>query len=134
MADLMERLRASGPHRIRLCGVPLVLVVLPACDGGRVCCAPSPPPSALRVTTVTTGGDIDPDGYTVVAMHYQAGLDSLSSPIDANGTIVLYLNPVTYWVSLEDVRANCLVVDPHPCSVGLAQGETVATTFEVRCE
>jgi hypothetical protein len=94
---------------------------------------PQPPSSALRLTTITTGDDIDPDGYTVVAMRHHVGLDSLSHAAEANGTIVWELSPVTYWISLEDVQANCLVRDDNPRSIAIVEGDTVSTTFAVRC-
>lgn len=123
----------GGCSGARLCGVLLALIALAACDGGRACCAPPPLASALRVTTITTGESVDPDGYTALAMRYHIGLDSLSHSIEVNDTIVMTLNPVTYWISLEDVQANCLVLDSNPRSVDIPEGDTASTTFEVRC-
>jgi hypothetical protein len=72
-----------------------------------ICCAP-PLLGFLRVTTVTTGANIDPDGYTLVARPQIAGRDSLTQPIDVNATITWELEPATHAVRLKDVQSNCL--------------------------
>ena len=97
-----------------------------------VCCGP-PPLGVLRVSTVTTGATIDPDGYTLVTRPQIAGRDSLTRPIGANATINWELEPATHAVRLKDVQSNCLPSGDNPRLITIARGDTVSTTFIVSC-
>jgi hypothetical protein len=87
----------------------------------------------LHVTTVTTGVNLDPDGYMVVTRPQNAGRDSLSRPIGINETFVWDLEPTTHRVELSGVESNCIPSGNNPRSVTLAVGSSVSTTFDVNC-
>jgi hypothetical protein len=79
------------------------------------------------VSAVTTGADLDPDGYSVVV----AG--GTPRAIGVNGTItVTGIATGARSVELTGVAANCTVAGDNPRSVTVTAG-TVSTTFEVTC-
>jgi hypothetical protein len=81
------------------------------------------------VVTSTGGGDLDPDGYTVVVA------DTLSQAIGLDDQVTF--SPVTpgdLAVQLTDVAANCVVIGDNPRIVSVPFNETVSTTFEVECD
>jgi len=82
----------------------------------------------LAVTTVSTGDDIDADGYTV-------SLDGgAAQAIDVNGTLtVTGLDAGDHAVELADVAANCTVVGDNPRTVAITAGGTAQTRFDVTC-
>ena len=82
----------------------------------------------LAVTTVTTGDDIDADGYTV---SVDAGA---TQAIDANGTLsVTGLDAGDHSVELGDVADNCTVAGDNPRTVAVTAGGTATTQFDVAC-
>ena len=82
----------------------------------------------IGVTTVTTGDDIDADGYTLSVDGNNAGA------IGVNATTVLPdLSPDTYSVELTGVAANCAVANDNPRDVVVTAGATENTTFNVAC-
>jgi TolB protein len=88
------------------------------------------PPStgSLEVSSVTTGSDIDADGYTVTV---DAGS---SQAIDANGTVTFSnLSSGDHEVALSGVAANCTVAGDNPRTVTVVAGSTASTTFSVSC-
>ena len=103
-------------------------VIVPASD----CCGP-PPLGTLLLTTVTTGVNVDPDGYTVVTKPQIAGRDSLSRPVGINAAIYWDLEPTTHTVRLTDIQSNCVSTGDNPRSISIPVGDTVSTTFEVSC-
>ncbi len=83
---------------------------------------------ALEVITSTGGGDLDPDGYTVVV----AG--TLSAAMGLNDVVIFDpLTPGDVVVELTNVAANCVVSGDNPRAVSVATSDTVSTTFEVEC-
>jgi len=82
----------------------------------------------LAVTTVSTGDDIDADGYTV-------SVDSgAAQDIDANGTLtVTGLDAGDHTVELGDFAANCLVAGDNPRTVAVTAGGTATTQFDIEC-
>jgi Tol biopolymer transport system component len=84
---------------------------------------------SVEVTTVTTGVDIDPDGYTVSV----AG--GTGQAIDVDGTITV--SGVVHGdrtVQLANLQSNCSVVNgDNPRTVTVPGEGTVQTTFEVSC-
>jgi len=84
---------------------------------------------SVQVTTVTTGIDIDPDGYTVSV----AG--GTGQAIDVNGTITV--SGVVHGdrtVQLLNLQSNCSVVNgDNPRTVTVPGEDVVQTTFEVTC-
>jgi Tol biopolymer transport system component len=89
---------------------------------------PAPPPGAIRVTSATTGVDLDPDGYSV-SVDGGAGV-----PIGANGAITISgLQPGAHTVRLDGVAANCDVTNLNPQTVSVTSGETAEVAFAVTC-
>ena len=118
--------------RYSLRALPVVGMVLLAACRDAPSCAP-PPVGVLRVTTVTVGTNIDPDGYTLEVRPQVAGRDSVTQAIGVNETFNWELGPGTFAVALQDVQSNCLVQDENPRSITLVTGATVSTTFTVSC-
>jgi Tol biopolymer transport system component len=84
---------------------------------------------SVQVTAVTTGVDIDPDGYTVSVDGGTA------QAIGVDGTIVI--SGVVHGertVQLLNLQSNCSVVNgSNPRTVTVPGEGTVETTFEVSC-
>jgi hypothetical protein len=82
----------------------------------------------LEVTTVSTGDDIDADGYTVAVDGGTA------QAIGANETLtVTDVTVGDHDVQLGDVAANCTVAGDNPRTVAVSAGGTAATQFDVTC-
>lgn len=89
---------------------------------------PSPPTTGqVGVTTVTTGDDIDADGYTLT-------VDGVAdAAIGVNAVIIIPdLTAGTYSIGLDDVAFNC-VVQNNPRDVVVTAGLTENTQFDVAC-
>ena len=110
---------AIQPSHARMLLLPLLL--LAACDttGPRG-------QGALRVTTVTTGADLD-DQYELAGPVGGVAIGSNASvvwaPLDAG----------EMGVELYDVADNCTVRDANPRTLSIRAGDTVATTYRVEC-
>jgi hypothetical protein len=89
---------------------------------------PAPPTTgAIGVTTVTTGDDIDADGYTLSVDGNNGGA------IGVNAVVVIPdLTPGTYSIGLNGVAANCAVQN-NPRDVDVTAGLTENTQFDVAC-
>jgi len=89
---------------------------------------PAPPTTgAIGVTTVTTGDDIDADGYTLNVDGNNGGA------IGVNDVVVIPdLTPGTYSIGLSGVAANCAVQN-NPRDVDVTAGLTENTQFDVTC-
>jgi hypothetical protein len=86
-------------------------------------------PSAIEVSTETTGDDADASGYTVTVDG------DLSEPIDPNGTVSFpALEAGDYAVELTGVQANCSVEGDNPRTVSVAEGDTASTAFSISCQ
>ncbi|MGD2124423.1 MAG: hypothetical protein PVJ76_22030, partial [Gemmatimonadota bacterium] len=85
-------------------------------------------PGAIQVTTVTTGSDLDSDGYTVTIDQSAAGAIQIND-------IQTYSNLTagTYSVSLTGLADNCTVNGQSPRDVTVNPGATAQTTFNVTC-
>src|SRR5206468_1858747 len=82
---------------------------------------------SLKVTTNTTGSDLDPDGYTVVVDGSQSKAIGINSSVTFSG-----LSPGDHSVQLNGVAQNCTVTS-NPRTVGITAGSTTTTTFTVIC-
>jgi hypothetical protein len=82
----------------------------------------------LTVTTLTTGSDLDANGYTVA-------LDALSPrPIGLNGTETFTgVGVGTHTLSLGDVASNCTVVTGTQRTVFLPLGGSASVAFAIVC-
>ena len=105
----------------------LALIAL-ACSGTE----PTPPTTGgVRVTTVTAGADLDPDGYTA-ALDYDSTGAAL--PIAINGSVTFTpLSPGTHSLTLRGTTANCLVAGANSQTVSVVAGQTAEVTFHVTC-
>ena len=85
------------------------------CGGGDVTVPPTT--GTLEVTTSTSGGEQDPDGYTVK-------LDAASAQaIGAAATLTTSdVTPGSHNVQLGEVAANCSVSGDNPRTVNVAAG------------
>jgi hypothetical protein len=82
----------------------------------------------LQVTSVTTGEDPDPDGYTVTIDG------TISQSIGPAGTITFAsLSAGTHSVELTGVADNCAVAGSNPRDVSIAAGGSAQTTFSIEC-
>lgn len=82
----------------------------------------------LRLTAVTTGVDIDLNGYTVFVDGTQGG------GVASNGTAtVSSIASGTHTVALGDVSSNCAVTGSNPRSVVIPVHDTARVTFQVAC-
>ena len=86
-------------------------------------------PGALELTTVSTGMDLDADGYAIevdgdqaatVAVNAVATIDDLAAGNHA--------------VRLVGVQANCTVAGDNPRTVSVSSGEEAAVEFTVECQ
>jgi hypothetical protein len=88
-----------------------------------------PPPvvGAIRVSTTTTGNDVDPDGYTAV-------VSGVSRAIGVNGaTVYESLTTGSYTAALSGVAPNCTVAGQNPRSVAVVAGDTTLADFAISC-
>src|SRR5947208_1018122 len=82
---------------------------------------------SLKVTTNTTGSDLDPDGYTVVVDGSQSKAIGINTSVTFSG-----LSPGDHSVQLNGIAQNC-TVSSNPRTVSITVGNTTATTFSVSC-
>ena len=91
----------------------------------------------LRVTTVTTGVDLDPNGYRIRIDGYSATRASVLEiwPINANETVTLSrVRAVgTMHLTLYKLAINCDPADSVSRTVQNSPGDTAALTFAVAC-
>jgi hypothetical protein len=84
-------------------------------------------PGAIEVTTQTTGGDPDPDGYAISIDGSSAGAignaETKSFGADAG----------TRSVELTGLAPNCTVSGQNPRDVDVTVGQAAPTTFQVDC-
>ena len=92
------------------------------------CAAPPPGTGTLRVSTVTTGPNQDPDGYAVSVD------DGAGKPIGLNATLdVASLATGGHKVQLTGAAANCSVGGNNPRNAAVPEGDVVTVTFTVTC-
>ena len=83
---------------------------------------------SVQVTTVTTGSDLDPDGYSVLVNG------GLGRAIGVNATVTIPgVEPGDRSVELLNLASNCSVDGANPRTVTVAAAATVQTTFLVEC-
>ncbi len=111
-----------------------------------VTCTALPSPGGnLRVTTATTGADLDPDGYTVLVQglcHFQSDGDGgfgyvceyeRTESVGVNASVLISDVPVGAGVSLQDVAPNCTVVGENPRPAAIVSGSVSLVDFTVSC-
>lgn len=82
----------------------------------------------LTVTASTTGGDLDPDGYTVSV----DGATSLT--LDTNGSVTFIdLEAGDRSVELSGIAPNCAVTGNNPVTVTVPPSGGASHTFDITC-
>jgi hypothetical protein len=76
----------------------------------------------LRITAVTTGTDIDTDGYFVFGER-----------LGTNGAVIRMVEGANYMINLTAVAVNCVVTDENPRLVTVVPGDTADVAFHVAC-
>jgi hypothetical protein len=102
--------------------------------------APPPPPVRVRVAAVTTGAELDPDGYLV---EVQADPDDTPphyarDTVGTNGSTVFELPRGSYYASLSGIAPNCTAADPLSYQPFSAPGDASSpdetlVTLKVQC-
>lgn len=90
--------------------------------------------STLVIRTVTTGTQIDRDGYTVIVIG--AGLSEPDSRrFQPNGAEIYHFDGTDGEgvAELQDVAENCTIAGRNPRSVEIIPGGKSETTFEIAC-
>jgi len=88
----------------------------------------APQAGVISISTVSTGPQPDPDGYSI-------GLDGVDQgPIGLNETRrIENVDPGDHAVQLNGVESNCTVTGENPRSVNLTAGGVVPVSFQVNC-
>jgi hypothetical protein len=108
---------------------PILLLVvgltLAACgDPG----APLEVSTGARITTTTTGLDIDPDGYRIAVDGAE-----LQTTVPPNGILLTRLDPGSRTIALTGLTLNCAVDGPGSRTVTIVDAEVVPIEFGVIC-
>lgn len=98
---------------------------------------PAPPPPTVRqrveVTTVTTGTNLDPDGYSIENDPWDYDQDSAkTAQVPTNGMVVLSLLPGSHVLYLFDVAKNCTGVNLDR-SINVQSGTVTSVVFTLVC-
>ena len=83
---------------------------------------------SLRITTITTGVQLDQDGYSVAI---DAGV---AQPIGVDGSLIVdRLSEGAHSIQLAGLATNCTVGGDNPRSVSVAPGATATADFAITC-
>ena len=85
---------------------------------------------AIRITVATSGGDLDPDGYTVMV---DGGVASQTLPANGAPAIFAQQAPGTHTVEINGIAANCTASGQTSVTVAVASGATAQVAFAVSC-
>ena len=83
--------------------------------------------TGARVSVVTSGVDLDPNGYGVVVDGTNRGV------VRANGTLLILLAPGFRTVVLQGLAPNCRYDASGSATIAVQQGEMVRVDFSVTC-
>jgi Tol biopolymer transport system component len=105
------------------------LLALPAtsfaCNGEDLS---GPTSGTLEITTMTTGAEPDPDGYTVQFDSEQPRAIGASATLESTD-----VTPGNHTVLLTGLAPNCVADGENPKAVRIVAGETIAVPFQVSC-
>jgi WD40 repeat protein len=91
----------------------------------------------IRFTTITTGSDLDPDGYLVMVEDPCSGFYcyyyGIELPIATNGTTTLQSLSGVRFVRLGGVAPNCLILGGSARPVNVTGGDTTEVVFQIDC-
>src|SRR6266446_2520312 len=101
-------------------------------------CATTLPPPGLHITVVTSGVDLDADGYSVDVWQRSGGsrIHVTGTSLPANGTVTITgLASGDYQVELSRVAVNCDLSSPNSQTVTLGSptGPGSAVQFDISC-
>jgi hypothetical protein len=93
---------------------------------------------SIQVTTVTTGVNLDADGYGVMlwlrSLDGSSRISVASASMAANGTVRFFgLTTGQYEVEFSGLAANCMPTSPNPLPVDLSYEGAAAVEFDVAC-
>ncbi len=86
-------------------------------------------PGDLKVTSATSGVDVDPDGYRLVVDGGAGPHLAVDDTVTVEG-----LSAGDHTVRLDSVAANCTVSGSNPRTVSVPAQDTATTTFAVSCD
>jgi len=110
--------------RIIAIGSTLLLIACSSSDEGQL----FTPTGRLRVTTATTGADLDPDGYTLLVNGVGMGSIGVNTALTVSG-----LEPGTVTLDLADVAPNCTTLPATPQSLSIVEDQTTQAAYAVSC-
>jgi WD40 repeat protein len=91
--------------------------------------ATGPKIGVLRISAVTTGIDVDPDGYKLIIDRVQPG-----QQVALNGVLaVLDLSTGEHIIQLTDLSVNCSLASPSTIHVNVVRGVTTEIEYAVTC-
>jgi hypothetical protein len=102
-------------------------VDVPSQDTTSVAFEVSCPATGARITTTTTGLDIDQDGYRVEVDGTDRGI------LPSNGTVLTRLDPGSRTITLTDLAPNCTIDGPGSRTVTIEAPEIVSIEVAVVC-
>jgi hypothetical protein len=126
----------AGQHTLRLLGVAEHCSVSPGTaldvavslgDTTSVAFQVTCSVTGVRITTTTTGLDLDTDGYRVEV----DGIELRTLP--SNGTVLTRLDPGSRTIGLTGLMPNCAVDGPGSHTVTIGQAEVVPIEFAMVC-
>jgi hypothetical protein len=135
-ADTVEVDVSPGRHVLRLLGVAAHCSVNPrafleleveAGSATPVAFSIGCPAIAARITTTTSGLDLDQDGYHVVMDDVDLG------PVSKNDTLLIRSDPGSRAISLAGLTTNCVVQGSDAREVTIVANEIAAVDFAVVC-
>ena len=93
-----------------------------------ICTALPPTVGAIRISTSTTGSDLDADGY-------QFAIDGgAAQPIASNGQVrINQVSVGTHTVVLSGIADNCSLAGGAARTVSIAAGQTADVAFSIEC-
>lgn len=125
-----------GRHTLRLLGVATPCLVAPAAslevevpslDTTSVAFEINCLLTGARITTTTTGLDVDPNGYRVEVDATDRGI------LPSNGTVLTRLDPGSRTITLAGLAPNCTMDGPDSRSVTIVDTEVEPIEFAVVC-
>jgi len=102
-------------------------LMLVACSGNPAGPPPYGGPAVIRITTITTGIDLDPNGYRLTVDGLQNGV------VSPNGARVILVRPGSRTIALQGLQPNCTVNDPDSRTVAVLENQSTDIAFTVVC-
>src|SRR4051812_40374948 len=107
---------------------PLAVVLFflsTSCGGGDIIAPPNS--GTLELTTITTGSDLDPDGYSFQIDGGDAQTVGINDKATSN------VPAGSHTVQLAGLAPTCTVSGDNPQTVTITAGQTTAITFSITC-